>query len=157
MKNRRNAVTRVAMYSILVVLFGGICSAQDFGNLPENKHTVRLECLSTEVQAFCGMFAKELKKDFKLKDAIVHGTYTLLIGGHEVTDANHPDPVYVVYGVLTRTVLYRNHEEDDPEIANHFRRIHTIGSFHSDFKTTAKRLADIFVREIQKDIAKIQR
>jgi hypothetical protein len=145
------------MFSILVSVIGGVCAAQDFGTLPESKHTVRMECLSNEVASFCGMMALQLKKEFKIKDAGVHGTYSLLIGGHEATDATNPDPFFVVYGILTRTVIYKNSEAGDPEIANHFRKIQTLGTPKSDFKVEAQRFTDIFVREIQKDIAKIQR
>ena len=157
MNRPRGAVIRVAMFSILVSVVGGICSAQDFGTLPESKHTVRVDCLGDEVASFCGMLAQQLKKDIKVKEANVHGTYSLLIGGHQVTDPSNPDQFYVVYGILTRTVVYKNSEDGDPEIANHFRRIHTTGTSQSDFKNTAVRFADIFFRDIQTDIAKIQR
>jgi len=157
MKNRRRVVIRVAMCSILASVMCGVCPAQDFGALPESKHTVRVDCLGDEVPSFCGMLAQQLKKKIKVKEANVHGTYSLLIGGHQATDASNPDPFYVVYGILTRTVVYKNSEDGDPEIADHFRRIHTIGTSPSDFKTTAVRFADIFFRDIQTDIAKIQR
>jgi hypothetical protein len=157
MNNRRGVAIRVAMCSILVFVFCGVCSAQDFGTLPESKHTVRVACLDDEIPSFCGMLAQQLNKEFKVKAANEHGTYSLLIGGHRATDANNPDPFYVVYGILTRTVVYKNSDDGDPEIANHFRRIHTIGTSPSDFKTTAVRFAEIFVRDIQTDIAKIQR
>ena len=145
------------MCSMLVCMFGAVSAAQDFGNLPESKHTVRLACLDDEVPSFCTMLAKHLKKSFKLKEADTHGTYSLLIGGHRATDAGDPDPFYVVYGILTRTVVYKNDDHSDPEIANHFRRIHTVGASKSDFRVEAERFADIFIREIQRDIAKIQR
>ena len=157
MKNWGGHVLRVAMCSILVSVICGVCAAQDFGTLPENKHTVRLACLDGEVPSFCGMLAKQLKKEFKVKEADVRGTYSLLIGGHRATDANNPDPFYVVYGILTRTVVYKNDEQGDPKIANHFRKVHTIGLPQSDFKVEAQRFADIFIRDIQRDIAKIQR
>lgn len=154
---RRNAMIRVALCSILVSVFCGISSAQDFGNLPENKHTVRVACLDDEMSSFCGVLAKRLKKKFKVKEADVRGTYSLFIGGHRATDANESDPFYVVYGILTRTVVYKNDEEAAPKIANHFRRINTVGTLKSDFKITATRVADTLVRDIQTDIAKIQR
>jgi hypothetical protein len=154
---RRNAIVRVALCSILVSVFCGISSAQDFGNLPENKHTVRVACLDDEMSSFCGVLAKRLKKKFKVKEADVRGTYSLFIGGHRASDESESDPFYVVYGILTRTVVYKNDEEAEPEIANHFRKVHTVGSPRSDFKVTATRVADIFIRDIQTDIAKIQR
>lgn len=157
MNNRRGAVIRVTMFSIIVSVMNGVCAAQDFGTLPESKHSVRVDCLGDEVLSFCGMLAQQLKKKIKVKEANVHGTYSLLIGGHQATDASNPDPFYVVYGILTRTVVYKNSEDGDPEIANHFRRIHTIGTSPSHFKATAVRFADIFFRDIQTDIGKIQR
>ena len=119
MDNRRGAVVRVAMFWILVSAFGGVCAAQDFGTLPENKHTVRVDCLGDEVPSFCGMLAQQLKKKIKVKEANARGTYSLLIGGHQATDASNPVPFYVVYGILTRTVVYKNSEDGDPEIAIH--------------------------------------
>ena len=83
--------------------------------------------------------------------------HSLFIGGHRATDAGDPDPFYVVYGILTRTLVYKNDEGGDPEIANHFRRVRTIGSPKSDFRIEAQRFADAFIRDIQRDIAKIQR
>jgi hypothetical protein len=154
---RKSTVIRLATCSILVVAFCGLCSAQDFGNLPEKKHTVRIACLENEVPSFCTMLAKQMKKSFKVKEADDHGTYSLLIGGHRATDAGDPDPFYVVYGILTRTVIYKNDEQSDPEIANHFRRVHTVGTTTSDFRVEAQRFADVFIRGIQRDIAKIQR
>jgi hypothetical protein len=157
MKNHRGAVIRVAMFLILVSVIGGVCAAQDFGTLPEGKHTVRVDCLGEDVPSFCNMLVQQLKKKIKVRDPSEHGTYSLFIGGHQATDESNPDRFYVVYGILTRTVVYKNSEEGDPEIANHFRRIHTIGTSQSDFKTTASRFADVFFRDIQIDIAKIQR
>jgi len=157
MNSRRGAVIRVAMCSILVSVFCGVCPAQDFGSLPESKHTVRVACLGDEVPSFCGMLERQLKKLFQVTEANVHGTYSLYIGGHRATDGNNPDPFYVVYGILTRSVVYKKHEESDPEIANHFRRIHTIGTPQSDFRIAAKRFADIFVQDMKTDIAKIRR
>ena len=157
MNNRTGAVVRVAMCSTLVAVFCGVCLAQDFGSLPESKHAVRLDCLGDEVPSFCGMLDRQLKKQFQVTEANAHGTYSLHIGGHRATDANDPDPFYVVYGILTRTVVYKNQEEGNPKIANHFRRVHTIGTPESDFRTAAKRLADVFVEDIKTDIAKIRR
>jgi hypothetical protein len=145
------------MCSILVFVFCGVCSAQDFGSLPENKHRVSVSCLGDEVPSFCEMFARQVRKLFPVTEENARGTYSLFIGGHLATDANNPDPFYVVFGILTRSVVYKNTEEDDPEIANHFRRIHTIETPQSDFKIAAKRFADTFVQDIKTDIAKIQR
>ncbi len=145
------------MCSIVVSVFCAVCPAQDFGLLPEGKHRVGVSCLGDEVPSFCEMFAREVRKQFPLAEENVHGTYSLFIGGHLATDASNPDPFYVVYGILTRSVVYKNTEDGDPDIADHFRRIHTIGTPKSDFKISAKRFADTFVQDIKTDIAKIQR
>jgi hypothetical protein len=157
MNNRTAVVVRVAICSLLVSVFCGVCPAQDFGSLPEAKHRVRVSCLGDEVPSLCDMFERQFRKQFPVTENNVHGTYALHIGGHRATDANDPDPFYVVFGILTRTVVYKNSEDGDPEIANHFRRIHTVGTPQSDFKIAAKRFADTFVQDIKTDIAKIQR
>jgi hypothetical protein len=157
MNNRTAVVVRVAICSLLVSVFCGVCPAQDFGSLPEAKHNVRVSCLSDDIPEFCDLLGRQLKKQFPVTETNEHGTYSVHVGGHRASDTVDRDPFYVVYAILTRSVVYKNDEESDPKVANHFRRIHTSGTSASDFKKSAEAFADTIVQEIKTDIAKIQR